>query len=165
MELNIRTAIISDIPLIQSLVHKIWPATYSAILSEEQIAYMLARFYNSETMQQQMEQGHRMLILQERKAAIGFAAFECDYEVQTCKLHKIYLLPETQGKGAGKFLLNEVIAQAKQKAQSRLLLNVNRYNKAFEFYKRIGFATIAEEDIDIGNGYFMNDYIMELRLS
>ena len=46
-----------------------------------------------------------------------------------------------------------------------LQLNVNRNNKAKEFYERQGFAVIKEEDIDIGNGYLMNDYVMEKVLS
>ena len=45
-----------------------------------------------------------------------------------------------------------------------LLLNVNRHNKAISFYKKYGFDIIAEEDIDIGNGYYMNDYVMEKKL-
>jgi hypothetical protein len=39
---------------------------------------------------------------------------------------------------------------------------VNRYNKARQFYEKMGFVVIGEEDIDIGNNYLMNDYIMEV---
>ena len=42
----------------------------------------------------------------------------------------------------------------------RLHLNVNKFNDAVQFYERAGFVTIKEEDIDIGQGYFMNDYVM-----
>ena len=45
-----------------------------------------------------------------------------------------------------------------------LELNVNRYNKARQFYETIGFVVVKEEDIDIGSGYFMNDYVMNLSL-
>ena len=45
---------------------------------------------------------------------------------------------------------------------TKLELNVNRYNKARFFYLKQGFIMIGEEDIEIGEGYFMNDYIMEL---
>jgi ribosomal protein S18 acetylase RimI-like enzyme len=43
-------------------------------------------------------------------------------------------------------------------------LNVNRNNKALGFYQKFGFVILREEDIDIGNGYFMNDYIMVCKL-
>ena len=45
-----------------------------------------------------------------------------------------------------------------------LSLNVNRFNSALTFYEKIGFKIIDEVNVDIGNGYFMEDYIMEKQL-
>lgn len=42
-----------------------------------------------------------------------------------------------------------------------LELNVNRQNKARIFYEKFGFVIVEEKDIPIGNGYFMNDYVMQ----
>jgi hypothetical protein len=42
---------------------------------------------------------------------------------------------------------------------------VNRYNKAKDFYEKAGFKIIETVDIEIGNGFYMNDYVMELPLS
>jgi ribosomal protein S18 acetylase RimI-like enzyme len=154
-----------EIEIIQSLIQRIWKPTYREILSEEQMDYMLARMYDPLTLRNQMDEGHQFLLLNEDNSPVGFAGFQFDYpEKGTCKLHKLYLLPETQGKGLGKMLIHEVIERAKKAGQQSLLLNVNRYNKAFDFYKRYGFEIKGEEDIDIGGGYFMNDYIMEYRL-
>lgn len=155
-----------EIEIIQSLIQRIWKPTYREILSEEQMDYMLARMYDPLTLRNQMDEGHKFLLLQEDNSPVGFAGFQFDYpEKGICKLHKLYLLPETQGKGLGKMLIHEVIEQAEQEGQQSLSLNVNRYNKAFDFYTRYGFQIRGEEDIDIGNGYFMNDYIMEYRLN
>ena len=60
--------------------------------------------------------------------------------------------------------MNEVIKEVRKEKSSNLILNVNRNNEAVEFYKRNGFEIDSSEDIDIGNGYFMNDYIMRLSL-
>jgi Acetyltransferases len=79
------------------------------------------------------------------------------------KLHKIYVLPYNQGKGTGKFVITEIIRAISRKGGKGLQLNVNRNNKAKDFYEKMGFVVIREEDIDIGNGYFMNDYVMEIR--
>jgi GNAT superfamily N-acetyltransferase len=157
----------NGIGTVQSLVALIWYPTYKDILSEEQITYMLERMYATETLLGQMEQeGHVFLLLSDGAQPLGFAAYQCDHkEPGTSKLHKIYLLPETQGRGLGKLLLNAVSERVKAAGQQRLLLNVNRYNKAVDFYKKYGFSVIGEEDIDIGNGYFMNDFLMELKLS
>ncbi len=45
-----------------------------------------------------------------------------------------------------------------------LQLNVNRSNKARFFYEKLGFNVVREEDIDIGNNYFMNDFVMEKKV-
>jgi ribosomal protein S18 acetylase RimI-like enzyme len=72
------------------------------------------------------------------------------------------LLPETQGKGFGKFMIDEVIKIAKENHQKGVFLNVNKYNKAQFFYQKLGFIITKEEVIDIGNNYIMDDYQMEL---
>lgn len=128
--------------------------------------YMLERMYAPDVLQRQMDEGHIFLILTEDGSPVGFAGFECDYggKQGVCKLHKLYLLPETQGRGLGRMLLHAVKEMAQERSQERLLLNVNRYNKALHFYRRLGFEVVAEEDIDIGQGFFMNDYLMALEL-
>lgn len=156
----------AGIGIIQDLIRRIWHPTYENILTEEQSNYMLDEMYSSGVLLNQMQQqGQTFLLVYEDEQPVGFAAFEYNHKVSTaCKLHKIYLLPTMQGKGVGKLLLQEVAARAAAWGQKTLLLNVNRFNNAIVFYKRQGFHVIAEEDIDIGNGYFMNDYLMEKRL-
>ena len=61
-------------------------------------------------------------------------------------------------------MLDHVIATVKNLGASALQLNVNRHNKALHFYEKQGFKIIRKEDIDIGSGYFMNDYVLELKL-
>jgi ribosomal protein S18 acetylase RimI-like enzyme len=94
-----------------------------------------------------------------------FASYEFNYKGEPkTKIHKIYILPETQGKGIGKKLLDYIVEKAKENRNTILSLNVNRYNSAYEFYVKIGFEKKGEEDINIGNGYLMEDYIMEKQL-
>jgi len=127
--------------------------------------YMLEMMYATEVLEKQFEDGHRFLLLLEDGQPAGFAGYELDYGSKgICKLHKIYLLPETHGKSMGKRLFAEVKELAEEAGQSRLILNVNRYNKALDFYRRLGMQIESEVDVPIGNGYFMNDYILELEL-
>ena len=60
-----------------------------------------------------------------------------------------------------KKLLDRIVRDVKQRGASKLILNVNRHNRAIAFYERYGFKITGQEDIAIGEGYFMNDYIME----
>jgi len=161
--LTIRNANEQDIELVQELTYKIWPETYGSILSEAQIAYMLEMMYSTETLAQQMKEGQQFFLCCDGETPVGFAACS-EKKDYTWHLHKIYILPGQQGKGIGRFMIDHVTSVIKSLGAHALQLNVNRYNKAKQFYEKIGFIVLREEDIDIGSGYFMNDYIMELRL-
>ncbi|CAM3607014.1 hypothetical protein FSS13T_21580 [Flavobacterium saliperosum S13] len=148
--------------IVRDLAYTIWPDAYGEILSEAQLDYMLENFYAIPALEMQMENHHVFLLAEENGVFYGFASYEvnCNATGKT-KLHKIYVLPETQGKGLGKLLLAEVEKAALQAGNRILFLNVNRYNIAQEFYKRLGFDIVHEEDIEIGNGYLMEDFVME----
>ena len=73
-------------------------------------------------------------------------------------------MPTTQKTGAGKALLQSVIAYAKENNAFELQLQVNRNNNAKDFYLKQGFTILYEADFEIGNGYFMNDYVMQLKI-
>lgn len=161
--LTIRKAWPGDIALIRQLAWDIWPVTYEPILGEQQVTYMLNLLYNEQTIREQMENHIEYIIVHDGPKAVGFAAFGVE-EPGVYKLHKIYVLPSQQGKGTGRYIINELAAAMKKKGARALRLNVNRYNKARIFYEKMGFSVIREEDIDIGKGYFMNDYVMEKSL-
>lgn len=159
--LIIRVATEKDISLIQELTYLVWPFTYKDILSEAQITYMLQTMYSTEVLSKQMQDGHQFILVKEDDHFIAFASYALYKSPAIYKLYKIYALPHQQGKGIGSFIIKYIIAQIKPLGATTLQLNVNRNNKAKGFYEKLGFKIIAEEDIAIGNGYFMNDYVME----
>lgn len=162
--LYVTKATAADIPLIRQLTFAIWPQTYSSIISKEQIDYMLEQMYNSVTLQKQMEEdGCTFIILYDDEEAVAFASYN-ETEPQLWKLNKIYILQSQQGKGTGKFIINYIVDEIKAKQAKALQLQVNRDNKAKYFYENLGFKIIKTADFDIGNGYFMNDYVMQLPL-
>lgn len=154
----------TQLPVIKDLAFTIWPSTYGEILSSEQLNYMLDNFYSVESLEKQMNNGQIFKVLLEDKNIVGYLGYEFNCkETGLLKIHKIYLLPETQGKGFGKFMIDEVIEIAKSNNQKGVFLNVNKYNKAQFFYNKLGFTITKEEVIDIGNDYIMDDYQMELK--
>jgi len=161
MSVKIKQATINDVPIIQQIAYKTWPNTYGAILSEAQINYMLQLMYNTSELEHQIQSGYQYLLAGNENEIIGFTAFN-EISPQAFKLQKLYVLPEAQGTGLGKLLLNHIIQEIKSKGAVSLILNVNRHNNALSFYTKMGFQIIREEDNDIGNGYFMNDYVMQL---
>ena len=158
----LRKAKEEDIPVIQDLAMRIWPLTYADYLSVDQLSYMLDKMYNKGELLQQFQKGHNFLIAEENNQDLGFAGFSIyDAENYRYKLHKLYVLPEAHGKGIGKLLINEVVNVVRNLGGKSLQLNVNRNNKAAEFYKKAGFEIKETVDLDIGNGFYMNDYVME----
>lgn len=162
--LEIRKASEKDIPLIRALCFKIWPQTYSHLLSQEQIDYMLDMMYSAASLQKQMEEdGCVFITVYDDQEPVAFASFN-EYKPRIWKLHKIYVLPDQQGKSIGRLIINYIVAEIKPKNAKAIQLQVNRENEAKYFYQKLGFTIIETADFDIGGGYFMRDYIMELTL-
>lgn len=154
----------AQLQIIQDLAYAIWPSAYGEILTKEQLQYMLTKFYSFDALEQQMiEKKHVFYIAVDNfDKPLGFVAYELNCEPQKTKIHKIYVLPETQGTGLGKQLVALVKEQALENNQKTIFLNVNKYNKAKLFYEKLGFVIIKEEVIDIGNNYVMDDFVMEV---
>ncbi|WP_133783874.1 GNAT family N-acetyltransferase [Pedobacter nutrimenti] len=162
----LRKAKEQDIPLIREIAAITWGPTYVPIIGQEQVDYMLKNMYNDGVLLEQMMQGHVFLIAEIGKKDMGFAGYSItDHDNKVYKLHKLYVLPEAHGKGVGKFLINEIVNAIREAGGKKLQLNVNRENNAKDFYERAGFQIKETVDLDIGNGFFMNDYVMEMDIS
>ena len=158
---------IAAIPIIQDIAYRTWPEAFRNILSAAQIQYMLDRMYSPISLQEQMTiLGHHFLLAEEEAGNYsGVISFEHRYrQLPQTKIHKIYILPAAQGKGTGKLLIGAVEQHARQQGDQALLLNVNKHNDAALFYQRLGFSLIGYEDIDIGQGFLMEDKIMQKEL-
>ncbi|KIC62095.1 GCN5 family acetyltransferase [Chryseobacterium taiwanense] len=125
---------------------------------------MLSTMYSAEEIGSHLQQPnyHYYLIQDDAHGSYeGFIGYENSYEENTTKLHRIYLVPESKGKGFGKdalLFLNEKTAKYGDK---RIVLNVNKNNSARNFYESQGYKVYDEGVFDIGNGFFMDDFLME----
>jgi diamine N-acetyltransferase len=155
----------SDLGTIASIARRTWPVAYGAILSPEQLAYMLDLFYSESALTQQAAQGQHFLLITSDGMPVGFAGLEAHYRgSNSTRLHKLYVLPGQQGTGAGRALLLAVVEHARTAGDACIELNVNKYNPARQWYERQGFRTVREEVLPIGQGYVMDDFVMELAL-
>ena len=161
--ITIQEATVADVKIIQDIATRTWPTAYGEILSKKQLDYMMDLIYSELSLIEQMKKKEQLFYIAfDESAALAFIAIEHNYKREAVtRIHKIYILPETQGKGMGKLLIYFAENEAKKENATALSLNVNRYNKALLFYQKFGFKIIAEEDIEIGNGYLMEDYKME----
>ena len=163
--LKIVKAGIKDIKVIRDITHEVWPSTYYPIVGEVQVNFMLDLFYSPASLEAQMTTGgNEFLICLVDEKPVGFAAFS-EVAPDVFKLHKLYILTTVQGRGVGKLLVDHICNDLKSRGGRELKLNVNRYNTpAIGFYRKMGFVETGIEDIEIGNGYFMNDYVFNREL-
>jgi GNAT superfamily N-acetyltransferase len=161
---EVRHLLKEDLWQVRELALQIFSITYQEIVEREQIDYMMDLFYTSENLRKQFESGQVFLIIYSEGKASGYASYTPLYENGEFKLNKIYVDTRLQGKGLGRILLNDVISRVRNAGGKSLQLNVNRFNKAVGFYKSMGFVLKKEELLDIGRGYFMDDYVMEISL-
>ena len=149
-----------DIPIISKLANTIWHQHYPAIISMEQINYMLNLMYSDESLKEQMtKKQHDFHLIQADGKNIGFISVSKIEEVaQGYFLHKFYLDQTLAGKGTGTLAHNDLIKLLKP---SQISLTVNRQNyKSINFYFKNGFKIESVADFDIGNGFVMNDFVM-----
>jgi ribosomal protein S18 acetylase RimI-like enzyme len=161
--IKIIDATANDFKIIQNIAHQTWPIAYGEILQKAQLDYMLGAFYNEEALKDSVaNKGHYFILAKEGEETLGFASYEHHYnQLNQTKIHKIYILPQTQGKGIGKKLIDFVENRAKENHSAVLSLNVNRFNKALHFYQKLGFEIVEEVNIELDHGYLMEDFVME----
>lgn len=165
-EIRITPATESDIPLLRDMARATFYPTYRAILSPGQLDYMYDWMYSEESLTRQMREGHRFFIARDGATgtALGYVSIEPQGE-RLVHLQKIYVCPEQQGRYVGRALIERAFDEARRlfpDGHGRVELNVNRQNPALAFYRHMGMHVASSGDFDIGNGYYMNDYIMAI---
>lgn len=162
----IRKATVEDIPLINKLAWEVFPATYQSILTREQIEYMMEWMYSYENLHRQMEnEGHVFFLACDADEALGYVSVRQETD-DLFHLEKIYIKPCCQKMHLGKKLFERAISAIKEvhPEPCRMELNVNRQNPALGFYEHLGMEKVREGDFPIGDGFYMNDYIMGMNL-
>ena len=92
----------------------------------------------------------------------GFASYERGIDARTMKLDKLYVHQVVRGRGYGAALIDHVAKAARRQGMDNLTLQVNKSNHgSVAAYLRVGFQVARTVKVDIGNGFFMDDYLME----
>lgn len=160
--LHLRIALEKDLKIISGLAHTIWNEHYVPIIGQKQVDYMLDKIYNLKSLLEQLhEKKHIFYIIEKEEIAIGFISISSN-NASDYFLHKFYINQRLSNAGIGTQCLDLLIKLIKPKL---LILNVNRENfKSINFYFKNGFKIEHLEDLDIGNGYVMNDFVMVKKL-
>jgi len=153
-----------DIAPVSALARVVWQSTYPALISQAQIDAMLSDRYSPNLIRSQLaDTTHGWWVAHQDLTLVGFAHAMLDST--DCKLDKLYVHPDTQRQGVGRSLLLAIQQWARRQHAGRLWLQVNRGNtQAITSYQQYGFRIIESRVFDIGDGFVMDDYLMEQRL-
>ena len=156
----------ASLQIIRDTALVVWPATFAEILSPEQISYMMKMMYSPEVMADELASGYNFEIVKINCLPSGYFSWSAYSEQPgTAKLHKLYLMHKFHGQGIGSAMLQQVEAEMKAAGFSKIRLNVNKYNlRAKKAYDRNGFHIAEAVKIDICDGFFMDDFVMEKNL-
>ncbi len=151
----------SDINLIATLGKEIWHQHYDSIIGPDQVNYMLDKFQSEKAVAEQIKNSTIYLIAYKDNTPVGYCAFKA--EEKKIFLSKIYILESYRNQKIGSAFFNEIIKSAKDK--DSIYLTVNKYNEnSIKVYEKLGFKIVDSVVTDIGNGFVMDDYIMEKAL-
>ncbi len=153
-----------DIQTLAALAKEIWQQHFTPIIGADQVAYMVDKFQSVPALRAQLEEGYRYFLFWYEGEFVGFTGIHA-LEDQSLFLSKLYLLQRMRGKGIARKAFDFLIDICKAESLDRIWLTCNRYNTdTIAVYRHMGFVTVKEQKADIGNGFYMDDYIMEYKL-
>ena len=155
----------SDIDTVSRLAHEIWNQHFVSIIGQAQVDYMLEKFQSSDDIADQISGGYEYYIISNNDNNVGYLGLLPDINLSRIMISKFYIKSESRGLGFGSSTLNYVKQLAKDHQMKMVWLTVNKYNKeTINWYLRKNFFITDEVKNDIGNDFFMDDYIMELEI-
>jgi|SRR3954465_6233581 len=164
MGLTFKKATEKDIPIIRDLADRIWRKHYLPIIGIKQIEFMLAKMYSPESIVKQMqEQQQYTIAYDDTGKAIGYISISTT-DNKNYYLHKFYIDTDKQSKGIGSEVFNYILNTLPTAETIELTVNRENY-KSINFYFKNGFVIKEVANFDIGEGYFMNDFVMQKKLT
>jgi RimJ/RimL family protein N-acetyltransferase len=150
----------ADYNTVVDLANRIWFEHYNPIIGEQQVSYMLEKYQSVLAIEDQLERGVMYYLLIHQNAPVGYFAYSKKKE--SLFLSKLYVLSSMRGNGIGRAALSFIEAQLKELNLKKIELTVNKFNlSSIKAYEKMGFINIGAIVQDIGNGYVMDDYVLE----
>lgn len=150
---------------VADLAHAIWREYYAGVIPQEQIEYMLEQFQSVSAIKEAQARGCEYYLIRAEFANVGYIALEPYKPQGKLFLSKLYLLKEYRGKGYARDAVNEAIQKARTLRLNTIWLTVAKNNApSIAAYERMGFVKTEDIYKEIGGGFVMDDYMMELAL-
>ena len=171
----IKTA--NDQEKLAALAGEIWSEYWPALIGAEQTEYMIEQFQSLEAIQRDMAENdyeYWFLYADENEMTdeeanaldhgriVGFTGGHNEPATSRFFISKIYLLSTARGHGFARRVVGFYTALCRTRRLDAMYLTVNKYNElGVRAYKGTGFKIIDSVETDIGEGFIMDDFVME----
>jgi ribosomal protein S18 acetylase RimI-like enzyme len=159
MKLKIRKALEKDLEKISEILTKTWDDTYKNILPPEVISHIKSNWHNKENLKKQLNSNSILFnMIEIDDISIGIITVKI--KNKDFHLSRLYILPEFQGKGIGKYAINHLIDNYEI---DKITLDVEVSNQnAINFYKKLGFNIDRSDSMNI-NAFELDTYFMIMK--
>lgn len=150
----------TDFKVIAELADIIWTEHYTPIIGEAQVSYMLEKYQSATAIEEQVENGvlYYLILLKDEPA--GY--FSVSKQGDSLFLSKLYVLKSARKNGLGRTAVSFMEDLTKEFGLHKIRLTVNKYNtNSIKAYEKMGFKNVDAIVQDIGNGFVMDDYVLE----
>lgn len=155
-EISLQEVTLAQVEELSAVAYEVWRESYAGIVPREQVEYMLDKFQSPAALMEQIQAGYHYYFLIYNGKISGYAGIRQDPDCLF--LSKLYVLADFRERGIASYAVQEIAKMGRP-----IRLTVNRGNqRAISAYKKIGFIAVKEQQADIGDGFVMDDYIMEL---
>lgn len=152
-----------DLHKIAELAEIIWHQHFTPIIGKEQVIYMVDKFQSFPALKEQLTSGYEYYRIFDQDDFCGY----CGIHPENGKLFlsKLYLKKEARGRHLASQTFNFLKQLCRERGLSAIWLTCNKHNdNTLAVYRHLGFKTVDTQVADIGNGFVMDDYIMEVTI-
>ncbi len=151
-----------ELKKLATLANEIWHEYFPCIITDEQIDYMVEKFQSYEAIKNQLVNGYEYYFITDGDDILGYMGIKEEKDDNKLFLSKFYLHKDNRGKGYASKAFRDLEKITLERKLKTIWLTVNKYNDAtVATYEHMGFVKSRTQEADIGNGFIMDDFIME----
>lgn len=149
---------------IATLANNIWHEHFTPIIGLEQVEYMVEKFQSFSALKEQIADGYEYYQIFDEEEFCGYCGIHPGEDGRLF-LSKLYLKKEARGRHLATQAFEFIKSLCRDRGLNAIWLTCNKHNDdSLAVYRHLGFETIDTQEADIGNGFIMDDYIMEYRI-
>lgn len=151
-----------------ALADEIWHEYWPALIGPKQTDYMVESFQSLEAIERDMREHayeYWFMRTEDDGRIVGYTGGHVEPETSRFFISKAYLLADERGKGFASQAIAFYERLCRVRGLEAMYLTVYKRNDlGIRAYVGKGFRTVDAVETDIGNGFVMDDYVMEKRV-